>query len=305
MPEMDVIAGGFLNLHKPLRLTSHDCVAQVRRLLKTKRVGHGGTLDPLATGVLPIAVGSVTRLLQFLPTTKVYQSVIQFGVTTQTDDLEGAILKTFPTEHLTLPQIQAALKSFQGDILQVPPAYSAIQVQGQRLYDLARQGQPVHPPARRVSVLAIRIIEWQPQHQPWPELTLEIACGPGTYIRSLARDLGRQLQTGGTLAGLVRLKSCGFDLTDSVTLDELTEQVQRDISPLIPPDIALTHLPALHLERATAWRWCQGQKLPGFQAPSGALSIWGPGSIFLGVGKIEADLLRSKVVVARPEQFAF
>ncbi len=301
---MDVIAGGFLNLHKPLGLTSHDCVSRVRRLLNTKRVGHGGTLDPLATGVLPIAVGSVTRLLQFLPAAKVYQAVIRFGVTTQTDDLEGAVLQTFPTEHLSLPQIQAALGSFQGDMMQVPPAYSAIQVQGQRLYNLARQGQILQPPSRQVSIFDIRILEWQPHHQPGPELTVEIACGPGTYIRAIARDLGHQLQTGGTLAGLVRLKSCGFDLADSITFDELTEQVQGGMSPLIAPGTALRHLPALHLDRTMAWRWCQGQKLPGFRGPLGALSIWGPGSIFLGVGKIEADLLRSQVVVARPEQFA-
>ncbi|MBD0336189.1 MAG: tRNA pseudouridine(55) synthase TruB, partial [Cyanobacteria bacterium Co-bin13] len=139
---------GFLNLNKPAGLTSHDCVARVRRLLQTKKVGHGGTLDPAAQGVLPIAVGRATRLLPYLASGKAYQAVIRFGLITATDDLEGDILHQQPAPDLSLAQIQAVLPQFLGQIEQVPPRYSAIQVDGQRLYDLARKGQAVEAPLR-------------------------------------------------------------------------------------------------------------------------------------------------------------
>lgn len=248
---------GFLNLNKPSGLTSHDCVARLRRILGTKKIGHGGTLDPAASGVLPIAVGRATRLLPYLASDKAYRAVIRFGVTTTTDDLEGEILRQEPAPQLTLEDIQAVLPQFQGEIEQIPPSYSAIQVGGQRLYDLARRGQAVVPPPRRVWVKEIRILDWQPGE--WPELTVAIACGPGTYIRSLARDLGQCLGTGATLATLLRTRSNGFDLADSVTLEALQQTAGTAPPPLIPPHQVLTHLPSLSLSPEDARRWCQGQ----------------------------------------------
>lgn len=250
---------GFLNLNKPNGLTSHDCVARVRRLLHTKKVGHGGTLDPAAEGVLPIAVGRATRLLPYLASGKAYRAVIRFGITTATDDLEGEILAQQSAAHLQGVQIQAVLPQFLGVIEQIPPSYSAIQVGGRRLYDLARQGEAVEAPMRQVRVDKIEILDWQTGNLP--ELTVAIACGPGTYIRSIARDLGAVLGTGATLAKLLRTHSNGFDLADSLTLDTVKTQAETDTVTLIPPDQALGHLPILALSGESALRWRQGQKL--------------------------------------------
>ncbi|MGL5035536.1 MAG: tRNA pseudouridine(55) synthase TruB, partial [Microcystaceae cyanobacterium] len=154
---------GFINLNKPLSWTSHDCVAQVRRLLKIRKVGHGGTLDPLATGVLPIAVGKVTRLLSYLPTRKAYRATVRFGIQTTTDDLEGEIIRNAIASDLTLEQIEPHLGQFLGTITQIPPQYSAIHRDGKRLYDLARQGKVVEVPSRLVEIFKVEILDWRSQ----------------------------------------------------------------------------------------------------------------------------------------------
>ncbi|MDX2231957.1 MAG: tRNA pseudouridine(55) synthase TruB [Leptolyngbyaceae cyanobacterium bins.349] len=250
---------GFLNLAKSAGFTSHDCVARVRRLLKTKRVGHAGTLDPAATGVLAIALGRATRLLQFLPGEKSYRARIRLGMTTTTDDLEGEILQQQPVPPLDLDTVKAALQPFLGIIQQLPPNYSAVQVGGQRLYDLARQGKEIAVNARTVEVHQITVLDWQPG--AFPELEIAITCGAGTYIRAIARDLGQVLQTGGTLAALVRTESSGFHLNDSLTLAELETIVPAATLPLIPPEIALASLEKMVLPDAIARRWCLGQRI--------------------------------------------
>lgn len=280
---------GFLNLNKPLGWTSHDCVAKVRRLLRIKRVGHAGTLDPAASGVLPIAVGRATRLLQFLPTGKAYQATIRFGLTTTTDDLEGETLTTQSVPDLTLAAVQAALPQFLGTIQQYPPQYSAIQVQGKRLYDLARAGETIEVAARSVEVFKLEILDWLPGD--FPELKLAVACGAGTYIRAIARDLGAVLQTGGTLAALIRTESSGFHLSESLTLEELASQLEQDKFQAIAPEQPLGHLPALTLAAEAAQRWCWGQKLPQPEftldslPPSDYLRIYHETGEFLGIGQ--------------------
>lgn len=292
---------GFLNLNKPPDLTSHDCVARVRRLLRTKKVGHGGTLDPAATGVLPIAVGRATRLLSYLDTGKAYQAVIRFGVTTTTDDLEGEVVNQTPVPHLSQPQALAVLSQFLGQIQQVPPQYSAIQVNGRRLYDLARQGKTVEVPVRQVEVESITPLNWRPGD--YPELTVAIACGPGTYIRAIARDWGQALGTGATLANLIRTHSSGFDLTDSLSLEAIAAAMETDNLRLIEPGLALQHLPAIVLPPALAKRWCQGQKIPLDQPPSAhpQYRVLADSDRFLGIAAgraLEADgiLLVPKMV---------
>ena len=250
---------GFLNLNKPGGLTSHDCVARLRKLLRLKRIGHGGTLDPAATGVLPIALGKATRLLQYLSHEKAYRARIRFGVTTSTDDLEGEILTQRDASHLTLAEVQAALPQFIGKIEQIPPSYSAIQVGGKRLYELARAGQLVEAPLRQVEVHQIQILDWHPGELP--ELELLIACGGGTYIRSIARDLGAVLDTGGTLAALIRTNSSGFQLTESLTLEDLAEKLEAGCFSPLPPTAALPHLPIVTVSEALTQRWRQGQRL--------------------------------------------
>ena len=249
---------GFLNLNKPKGFTSHDCVAVVRRLLRQKQVGHGGTLDPDAIGVLPIALGRATRLLQFLPTNKTYFGTIKLGINTTTDDLAGEILRSKSAIHLDQQTITQALQQFQGKISQIPPKYSAIQVEGRRLYDLARSGIDVDLPIRNVEIFEIKIIAWRPGE--FPELDVEISCGAGTYIRSIARDLGDSLGTGGTLAALTRTCSAGFALDSSISLEQL--EAHRETWQPIAPQIALRHLPSITLPPPLAKRWCQGQKLP-------------------------------------------
>ncbi|MGG6239996.1 tRNA pseudouridine(55) synthase TruB [Nodosilinea sp. AN01ver1] len=293
---------GFLNLYKPQGMSSHDCVGAVRRLTGVKKVGHGGTLDPLAEGVLPIAVGRATRLLPYLPEGKAYRAIIRFGLTTTTDDLEGDILTQQAADRLTVDDITACLPEFEGTIEQVPPAFSAIQVQGQRLYDLARKGRVVTPPSRTVTIHSLTVQHWQPGAQP--ELALDIDCGPGTYIRSIARDLGDRLGTGATLAHLTRTRSGGFDSAHSLTLDAVTDLGEKQGLALVDPAEALGHLPAIALSPDLARRWQQGQKFPPPVEipPNTPYRILNDASDeFLGIAQLEereeGPILKAKMVL--------
>ena len=278
---------GFLNLNKPKDWTSHDCVAKVRRLLKTRKVGHGGTLDPLATGVLPIAVGKATRLISYLPHRKAYQAKVRFGIQTATDDLEGEILKTCSASELTLDKITPYLPQFLGIIEQIPPQYSAIQRDGQRLYDLARQGKMVAVPSRRVEIFDMQVLGWQAGE--FPELDLSIRCGEGTYIRAIARDLGDLLGVGATLAGLIRIESGGMNLGNSITLEELADRLESQDFALTSPQTVLTDLPKIILDAETAQRWCQGQKIivtEGENRLNQSLRVLKEDENLLGIGEI-------------------
>ena len=281
---------GFLNLQKSQGFTSHDCVAKVRRILQMKQVGHGGTLDPDAVGVLPIALGRATRLLQFLPTDKTYIGTIKLGIVTTTDDLAGEVITSQPVTHLDVATVTQALEKFQGKISQIPPKYSAIQVGGKRLYDLARSGVAIDLPVREVEILGIKILDWR--WQEFPELEVEINCGAGTYIRSIARDLGEILGTGGTLAALQRTRSAGFNLADSITLLDLEAEL-NSWEP-IHPQIALRHLPELILPPDLAKRWTQGQKIP-HPAPLTNLS-----GEFIRISEETGDLLGISQVMISP-----
>lgn len=283
-------------------MSSHDCVGAVRRLLDIRKVGHGGTLDPLAEGVLPVAVGRATRLLPYLPEGKAYRAIVRFGLTTTTDDLEGDVLVQQPASHLTAKEVAAVLRLFEGTVDQVPPAFSAIQVQGQRLYDLARKGREVTVPTRTVVIHHLAIQHWQPGDQP--ELTLDIACGPGTYIRAIARDLGDRVGTGATLAHLTRTRSGGFDAAHSLSLDAVTDAVEKQELELVDPAVALTHLPAIALDPDLARRWQQGQKFPPPETipPLTPYRVLNAASgEFLGIAQFEdrdeGPLLKAKMVL--------
>jgi tRNA pseudouridine55 synthase len=288
---------GFLNLNKPAGMTSHDCVGRVRRLLKLKRVGHGGTLDPAVTGVLPIALGKATRLLQFLQHNKAYRGTIRFGLTTATDDLEGEIINAQPVPDLSWEKVQAALPNFIGKIEQFPPNYSAVQVGGKRLYELARKGEKVDVAARNVEVFRLEVLDWR--SGDFPELDLAIACGAGTYIRAIARDLGAMLNVGGTLATLTRTESSGFSVADSLSFEELEMQLQESKFSPIEPAQVLGHLGAIVLSPEYAKRWFQGQRLPipeimensklekNTSIPSSSpLQVYNEDGQFLGIGQV-------------------
>jgi tRNA pseudouridine55 synthase len=250
---------GFINLNKPAGFTSHDCVAKLRRLLKTKKIGHGGTLDPAATGVLPIAIGKATRLLQFLPENKAYRARIRLGITTTTDDLAGEILATRSVGNIDRELIISKLANFVGTIEQIPPIYSAIKKDGKKLYELARKGIEVEVTPRRVTIDRIDLIEII--REDFTELELDIDCSAGTYIRSIARDLGNLLGVGGTLASLVRTKSCGMELDRSLTFEEIEAKLRDSSLVIIPPAQTLKDLKSIVLTAEDARLWCQGQKI--------------------------------------------
>lgn len=234
---------GLLNVCKARGYTSHDVVAVVRRTLGTRRVGHAGTLDPLAEGVLPVCVGRYTRLVDLIADTeKGYFAEVELGARTTTDDAEGEIVERRAVPALTPEALDAALAAFRGPIEQVPPAFSAIKVAGKRAYDLARRGEAPELVARPVTIHRLEMVSWEP-----PDLALLVVCSKGTYIRSLARDLGAALGCGAHLARLIRLWVGSFRLEDAVSLEEIGAAAtsgQLD-AVLCPADDALAGLPAL------------------------------------------------------------
>ncbi len=250
-----VLMDGILNLNKPRGLTSHDVVARVRSVARQREVGHAGTLDPMATGVLLLCLGRATRLAEYLmDSPKLYRARVRLGITTDTDDAEGNVIAERPVA-ADWAAVEAALERFRGPILQVPPMYSALKRDGQPLYRLARRGQTVEREPRQVEIYRLELAVWEP-----PELTLEVLCSPGTYIRALARDLGEVLGCGAHLTGLVRLASGDFRLEDAAELEEVTPERLPDR--LLPPDAALRQYPALHLSDAEARAVLHGRDIP-------------------------------------------
>lgn len=236
---------GFLNIDKPTGMTSHDVVARLRRGLKLKKVGHAGTLDPMATGVLIVCLGAATRLSEYvMGHRKRYRAVVHVGVETDTYDAEGEITRQVDASGLTPEQVEACLPQFVGDLQQIPPAYSAIKQSGRKLYELARAGQTVELQPRPVSIHAIEMVDWT-----LPTFTLEVECSAGTYIRSLAFDLGRALGIGAHLAGLVRLSSGAFKQSDAVTLDQMLASPDW-VKYLVDPQQALADWPHVDLDSA-------------------------------------------------------
>jgi tRNA pseudouridine55 synthase len=237
-PDLSVSArtsSGVLVVDKPKGPTSHDVVDRVRRVLQVRRVGHTGTLDPFAAGVLAICVGKATRLVRFLSGgPKVYAATVRLGFDTDTDDLQGTPLGESQPVNVTTDEIEAALRLQVGEILQTAPAYSAKHVAGRRLYDLAREGVAVARPISRVTVYALTLMG-----RRGDEVDLEVSCSPGTYIRALARDLGAALRTGGHLIALRRVRSGSFGLEHAVGLDALDVGAS-----LVPMAALLPELPA-------------------------------------------------------------
>ena len=243
---------GIFNINKPTGMTSHDAVAIIRKHLKQKRVGHAGTLDPLASGVLPICVGQATRVAEYLSESgKAYRADINFGTATDTYDAEGTITATASTADLTLNMIQETLEQFRGPQVQYPPLYSAIKIQGQPAYKRARAGEVIVLEPRPIVIHSLEILEWIP-----PRLTLAIECSKGTYIRSLAHDLGMQLGCCAYLEALVRTRSGPFTLSDSITLEQFADAVETNSIQhySFPLDKALEQYPAMKLDVETAER---------------------------------------------------
>lgn len=206
---------GFLNIYKPVGMTSHDVVAVLRRVTKIKQIGHTGTLDPFAEGVLPVCIGKVTRLIEYLQDDKEYLATVQFGASTNTFDLDGE--KTFTSDKkVKKEEIIEALKSFEGEISQLPPIFSAIKVKGKKLYEYARKGEEVEIQPRKVFIENIELNSFDEESQ---QAQVLIKCSKGTYIRSIANDLGEKLGCGGYLVKLVRTQAGNFRVENSIQLD--------------------------------------------------------------------------------------
>ena len=261
---------GILNINKPAGMTSHDVVARVRRLTGQRKAGHAGTLDPMATGVLLLCLGQATRVAEYLVRgQKIYCATIHLGVATDTYDAEGVITREAPSLALSQDQIERALDSLRCITEQVPPPYSAVHHGGYRLYQLARRGIAVQPAARPVTIEAIGLISWDS-----PLLSVEVRCSPGTYVRSLAHDLGQSLGVGGHLAALTRLCSGLWHVGGAITLDELRVAVESGnwTTLLHPLDAALQGFPRLDLPHDEAIRLAAGQMIHLQDAPDAPMA---------------------------------
>jgi|TARA_B100000315_G_scaffold29379_2_gene24969 tRNA pseudouridine55 synthase len=234
---------GILNIDKPAGITSFQLVALVKRLSGERRVGHAGTLDPIATGVLPICLGQATRVIEFLAeTTKTYRAEITLGIATNTYDTSGQIIQRGDPSTINRNRLESELTSFYGLIWQTPPMYSAVKYQGKPLYKLARAGITVERQSRLAHVYSLKLITWQS-----PVAIIEVVCGKGTYIRSIAHDLGQALGCGATLQNLTRLRYGPFDIRDALSLSQLEDAFRYDYWPdlIHPPDSVLTHWAAV------------------------------------------------------------
>ncbi|HJW21249.1 MAG TPA: tRNA pseudouridine(55) synthase TruB [Candidatus Limnocylindrales bacterium] len=266
---------GVLVVAKPAGPTSHDVVALVRRLASTRRIGHGGTLDPFASGVLPLFLGGATRLVEYhLADDKAYRATICFGATSTTDDLDGDLTPREPAggEGPGRAEVEEALSGFVGPQLQRPPVYSAVQVGGRRAYAMARAGEEVDLPARSVEIRSLQLVEWDAADPARPIAIVDVVCTAGTYVRALARDLGEHLGCGAYLGALVRTASGPFTLDRARTLDALRDAA-ADAGPdgiralLLPADYGLDALPAVALTDPEIADALQGR----YVRPSGGL----------------------------------
>ena len=235
---------GFLILNKSKNCTSHDCVKRIKRIFNIKKVGHTGTLDPQVTGVLPLALGSATRFIQYLPQEKSYIGIIQLGIKTTTDDIHGEIMKQKKFPKLTFDDLEDTLNSFRGIIQQIPPQVSSVHVNGERAYKKSWRKEEFTLPSKEVKVESLILKDW---NQANGQLKIEINCSSGTYIRSIARDLGILLKSEGCLYDLRRTKASGFSEDKSINLEYLINRHNEKDKFIIPIADALDHLPKIHL----------------------------------------------------------
>ncbi len=252
---------GVLVIDKPIGMTSHDVVNAVRFGTGIRRAGHTGTLDPRASGVLVILVGPAVRLSEYVSASdKRYQAIIRMGASTDTFDADGRFTRQVqPTINVTEQQFEDALKNFVGEIEQTPPPYSAVKVRGRRAYDMARRGEAVTLPPRKINVYHLEVLEWAP-----PEVVVDVHCSSGTYVRSLANDLGEALGTGAYLVGLRRTKSGRFSLRDAIPLRKLQEAFRAGnwYQYLIPAAEALGDWPAVELNPDEVEAVKHGHRIP-------------------------------------------
>jgi tRNA pseudouridine55 synthase len=278
------VRSGLIVIDKPAGLTSHDVVARVRRLSGTRRVGHAGTLDPMATGVLVVGVEKATRLLGHLTLTdKAYAATIRLGVATNTDDSAGQEVSVRDASGLTDDDVRSALLGFRGDLWQVPSTVSAIKVDGRRSYARVRAGEDVQLPSRLVTVYQLDIADIRRQGQH-VDVDITVVCSSGTYVRALARDLGTALGVGGHLTALRRTRVGPYDVSRAVTLDSLA----ADLSLVPLAEAAAAVFPQHHVDAPTATRLAHGLPLPPVPL-GGPVAVFGPDGEFVALVENRGD----------------
>lgn len=287
---------GVLPVAKPEGLTSHDVVARARRILGMKRIGHTGTLDPKVTGVLPLCLGRATRVVEYIQDLpKEYEAQLVVGIATDTEDMTGTVVSKVDHVELSELAIRNALLQFVGEIEQVPPMYSALKVEGKRLYELARQGIEVERQPRKVTIYAIELLDLK-LDLPQPVISIRVLCSKGTYIRTLCSDLGRALGYPAAMGKLVRTATGGITLDRCFSLEEI-ETLQRSgelEALLIPADQAVPHIPSITVEQAEAEKALQGKVIRdpaadvGVEEANGLVRLYATSGRFLGFFRKDA-----------------
>jgi tRNA pseudouridine55 synthase len=299
-PNASHLLSGFLVVDKPAGWTSHDVVGRLRRLLSERRIGHAGTLDPAATGVLPVAVGQATRMIEFLEgATKSYIADVTFGVETDSYDADGTVTAVSTEPLPTDAAVAAVLERWVGPRMQVPPMFSAVKIGGRRLYESARKGIEVARPARQIELFALQLLDWAP-----PVATIFVDCSKGTYVRTLAHELGRELETGAYLSNLVRLRAGPYALCEAWTLEELAAVADegRDVLEAswpwlaVHPDSAVGAEPAIICDVEAARSLREGRLVSQATGgrtrtlDSGQARAYDPAGHWLGVVKYDRAL---------------
>lgn len=289
---------GVLNINKPPRMTSHDVVLSVRRILKEKRIGHTGTLDPLATGVLVLCVGKATRIARYLEAgEKEYQATMRLGVTTDTLDADGSVLETRPYTPPDREKIIKVMQGFIGPIMQRPPAYSAVKVSGVPSYKLAREGKAGPLASRSITIYAIELTSYED-----PLVRFTVRCSKGVYVRTLCADMGEILGMGAHLTGLVRTRSGRFSIDRAVTLDTLAETTAagRVEQALTTIDVALADFPAVLINDQESMRIMHGNQIacPASLANSAKdrVRLHDSAARLLAIARVDAGVIKPELV---------
>lgn len=275
---------GIVIVDKPQDWTSQDVTARLRRVFDTRRIGHGGTLDPMATGVLPVFVGRATRGVEFFEhAEKTYETVLRLGVTTDTEDITGTVLTQCPV-NVTAQEVETVLEDFRGEIMQVPPMYSALKIGGQKLYDLARKGKEVERQPRPVSIHELTLL-----NMAGTEVSLRVRCSKGTYIRTLCKDIGQALGCGGTMAALRRIQAGEYTAQEAVPLETLL-QAENPGQYLKPVDSMFRAFPAVTLT-ANQEKRCRNGNAFSLNLPEGTYRAYSGNREFLMLAKVEKGVM--------------
>ena len=278
---------GLINLLKPPGMTSHDAVSFIRRIYRQKKVGHSGTLDPAAAGVLPVYLGHATRLVEYGEVfDKEYRAEILFGIATDTGDDTGAILRQCPVDPALLDDLESVVHSFLGGYDQVPPMYSALKVAGRKLYELAREGKEVDRAARPVEIRAIELL-----YRDNDRAGFHVACSKGTYIRTLCEDIGSRLNLPATMSFLLRTRVGPFSVDQAATLEEI--EAQPD-AVLLPADLAASHYPAVHVDAQFTRLLKQGQAVAAIpesqkREKTSIVRLYSDTGAFFGIGTVSPE----------------